>query len=566
MKDTNQRLFLAVALCLAATFLWSILFKPKTLPAGPSAAIAGAASPSAAQAVPSPVSVSALGAGAGADVPRGTSTPRPPAQRVALESDKLHLVLTSEGAALESVELKGQKFLRHKVGSKEGSPVNLIQASPGEPLTLSTLVLGADPSAPPLIRADAPYEVVRSEPLSVTFRTESAGVTVTKTISVDPDHYRLNLAVDVRSAGALTGHLAVLGASHSEAPTGGGFFSRSASVPARTICKAGDKLERVAVGAKSPSWDGPGAAAFAGIDEQYFLMAVLPPAGSASTCHLEAQPQGAMVSTLTLPLSLLAGGTTALSFNIFAGPKDTEELAAVAPILKDAVDLGFWAVIANLLLGVMKFFHKVIPGHNWGIAIILLTVSMKALTFPLQHKSMKSMQEMQRIQPQLEELKKKYPNDTQRQNQEQMKLFKEHGVNPMGSCLPMLIQMPIWFALYTTLQVSVELYNAAFIPGWLNDLTAKDPYYVLPVAMGITMILTQVLTPTPMSNPSQKTMGYAMSGFFSLLMLNLPSGLTLYIFVNNVLSIMQQMYLRRAMRPPAPPASGQTVAVSAARV
>src|SRR5436853_4843979 len=178
---------------------------------------------------------------------------------------------------------------------------------------------------------------------------------------------------------------------------------------------------------------------------------------------------------------------------------------------------------------------------------------MKAFTYPLQHKSMKSMQEMQRLQPQIEELKKKYAGDQQRQNLEQMKLFKEHGVNPVGSCLPMLIQMPVWLAPYTTLQVSVELYNSVFIPGWLNDLTAKDPYYILPVAMGATMLLTQVLTPTPMSQPGQKTMGYAMSAFFSLLMLNLPSGLTLYIFVNNILSIIQQIYLRRAMRPPRGP-------------
>jgi len=173
------------------------------------------------------------------------------------------------------------------------------------------------------------------------------------------------------------------------------------------------------------------------------------------------------------------------------------------------------------------------------------------------------MQEMQKLQPQIEEIKKKYAGDQQRQNVEQMKLFKEHGVNPMGSCLPMLIQMPIWLALYTTLQVSVELYNSVFIPGWLDDLTAKDPIYVLPVAMGVTMLLTQMLTPTPMSNPQQKYMGYAMSVFFSFLMLNLPSGLTLYIFVNNVLSILQQMWLRRAMRPP--PASSQTLAVTPRR-
>src|SRR5438128_12375141 len=122
----------------------------------------------------------------------------------------------------------------------------------------------------------------------------------------------------------------------------------------------------------------------------------------------------------------------------------------------------------------------------------------------------------------------------------------------------MMLQVPICVRLYNTLQVAVELYNGHFIRGWLNDLTAPDPYYVLPVAMGITMILTQVLTPAPMSNPSQKTMGYVMSGFFSLLMLTLPSGLTLYIFTNNVLSIAQQMYLRRAIHPKA---SAQTVEV-----
>jgi YidC/Oxa1 family membrane protein insertase len=171
---------------------------------------------------------------------------------------------------------------------------------------------------------------------------------------------------------------------------------------------------------------------------------------------------------------------------------------------------------------------------------------------------MKSMQEMQRLQPKIEEMKKKYAGDQQKVNVEQMKLFKEHGVNPMGSCLPMLIQMPVWLALYTALQVSVDLYNSVFIPGWLEDLTAKDPYYVLPVAMGITMLLTQVLTPTPMSQPGQKTMGYAMSLFFSVLMLNLPSGLTLYIFVNNVLSIIQQIYLRRSMKPPKDPDASAT--------
>jgi len=471
------------------------------------------------------------------------------------------VLVTSEGAAVQSIVLKGAKFQRRKVGSEEVSQVDLITLKSGELLPFSTLLRtggGAD-----TVPAEAAYEVVRKDDRSAVFRTQRGGVVLTKTLTLDPLLYRLDLAVEVRAAAGFAGQLALLSTGHGEPGSGGGFFSTHTSTPTRTICKAGGKLERVGVGDKHPVWEGPGPAAFAGIDEQYFIQAVVPPQGTAATCRTEAKPEGALISTLAVPVSVVAGGSSAQSFIVYAGPKDTDELAAVAPALKDSVDLGFWSVIANVLLAVMKFFHKVVPPHNWGIAIILLTLTVKVLTFPLQHKSMKSMQEMQKLQPQIEEIKKKYAGDQQKQNLEQMKLFKEHGVNPMGSCLPMLIQMPIWLALYTTLQVSVELYNSVFIPGWLNDLTAKDPYYILPVAMGITMVLTQVLTPAPMSNPSQKTMGYAMSAFFSLLMLNLPSGLTLYIFVNNILSILQQIYLRRAMRPP--PAGSQTLAVSARR-
>ena len=560
MKDMNRRLFITIALWLGVALVW-YQFMPKQA-SRPAAATAGTTS-AAPTPPPAPSGVPVVGsASTPGGVPRETG-PKRPVEKVSLESERLHLLITSDGAGLEEVLLKGDKFTLHKEGNKEQSQVNLVQARAGEPVPLSTVLKGA--SGVELVPANAAWEVLRHDGRSAAFKTTAGGVTVIKTFTLDPTAYRLDLKVEVQSATAMVGTLSVISASHGEAPSGG-FFSARSNVPARTICMAGSKVERVAVGAKTPTWDGPGTAAFAGIDEQYFLSAVLPSPQAQATCHLAADPQGAMLATVTAPLSLAPGTPSTLSFTVYEGPKDQEELAAVGAPLKDAIDLGFWSIIANLLLGVMKFFYKVIPPHNWGIAIILLTLSMKLVTFPLQHKSMKSMQEMQRIQPQLEEMKKKFAGDTQRQNLEQMKLFKEHGVNPMGSCLPMLIQMPIWFALYTTLGVSVELYNAVFIPGWLNDLTAKDPYYVLPVAMGITMVLTQVLTPSPMSNPSQKTMGYAMSGFFSLLMLNLPSGLTLYIFTNNVLSIAQQMYLRRSFKVTPGPASGQTVAVNPKRV
>jgi YidC/Oxa1 family membrane protein insertase len=561
MKESpNQRLFLAIAIWLACFLALSTLFpdwfgrKPAQGTAPSPATAAQPAPPGTTPSLPG----AATPAPKPADVPRGTS-PRSPPRKAEFTTPRARIVATSEGGAVESIQLLGDKFTRHK-GAKEESQVDLVEARAGEPLPFSTEIRAADGSI--VVSRDAPYELVRQDTRSATFRAEVRGVTVTKTLAVNDQNYRIDLDVEVRSAAPLAGQLLVESGARAEEPSGG-FFSPRSTMPARAICKKPDKdPERVAIGQKNPVWDAP-AAEFAGIDEQYFLTAVTPPAGVTASCHLEAQGQkaGSLLATLAVPISAPAGGAARFAFIGYAGPKDTDELGAVAKPLGRAVDFGFWAVIVEILLGIMKFFHKVVPPHNWGISIILLTVAMKVLTFPLQHKSMKSMQEMQRIQPQLEEMKKKFAGDTQRQNLEQMKLFKEHGVNPMGSCLPMLIQMPIWFALYQTLQVSVELYNAPFIRGWLNDLTAPDPYYVLPVAMGITMILTQVLTPAPMSNPSQKTMGYVMSGFFSLLMLTLPSGLTLYIFTNNVLSIAQQMYLRRAIRMPPPPASGQTVEV-----
>ncbi len=550
MKDTNQRLFLAIAIWLACIFGYFTFFAPKkaALPVNPAPA---ASAPSTTQ-TPAPPSTPA--AARAADVPRGTAAPN---REVIFETSRSRIVVSSEGAAIRSIELLGDKWTRHK-GRKEESHVDLVQPHAGEVLPFSTSL--RDAAGTELLAPNEAFELVQQDRRRATFRTERGGITLTKTLSVSADSYGIDLAVELKSAAALSGQLAVVSGAHAEEPSGGMFASRT-STPARTICLQGNnKIERVAIGAKHPEFDAAGAL-FAGIDEQYFLTAVLPPQGVTASCKLEARGEkvGSLLASLIVPVQVTAGGAAQLAFKGYAGPKDAQELGPVAAPLKQAIDWGFWSVIAEVLLGIMKFCQRIVPGHNWGIAIIMLTLAMKALTFPLQHKSMKSMQEMQRIQPQLDEMKKKFAGDTQRQNLEQMKLFKEHGVNPMGSCLPMLIQMPIWFALYTTLQVSVELYNAPFIPGWIDDLTGKDPYYILPVAMGITMILTQVLTPSPMSNPSQKTMGYVMSGFFSLLMLTLPSGLTLYIFINNVLSIAQQMYLRRTMG--GPPASGRTLEV-----
>ncbi|HEX7487452.1 MAG TPA: membrane protein insertase YidC, partial [Anaeromyxobacteraceae bacterium] len=240
------------------------------------------------------------------------------------------------------------------------------------------------------------------------------------------------------------------------------------------------------------------------------------------------------------------------AFKLFAGPKQLDLLRGYGRELETAVDYGaitnLFAFFARILLSVMRALEGVV--RNWGLAIILLTVLVKALLYPLTAKSMQSMNEMRKLQPEIEKLKAKHGEDKEKLNQAVMQLYQQHKVNPLGGCLPMLIQMPIWFALYATLQTSVELYREPFL--WLKDLTQFDPYYILPLAMGSSSFLMQKISPQPADNAQAKMLLYFMPIFFTFIMLRLPAGLTLYILVNNVLSIAQQQWLMR--RQPVAPA------------
>jgi len=195
------------------------------------------------------------------------------------------------------------------------------------------------------------------------------------------------------------------------------------------------------------------------------------------------------------------------------------------------------------MLVVLRFFHGLIG--NWGVAIVLLTVLVKVLLVPLTHRMMVSQEAMKKLQPQLESLKKKYPDDREKQQREMMRVYQEAGVNPFGSCLMLLVQMPIWVALFTTLRNSFELYGEPFVQNFLPDLTFKDPTYILPVLLGVSQIITGLLQPMAMDAAQQRIMVWFMPIFFTVIMLNYPAGLLLYIFTNNVLTVAQTYVLRR---------------------
>ncbi|HEY8210064.1 MAG TPA: membrane protein insertase YidC, partial [Myxococcaceae bacterium] len=194
---------------------------------------------------------------------------------------------------------------------------------------------------------------------------------------------------------------------------------------------------------------------------------------------------------------------------------------------------------------VLKFFFSLTS--NWGVAIILLTLMVKVALLPLSVKAMSGAEAMKKLQPKMEEIKKKFPDDRERQNVEVMKLYQEAKVNPAGGCLPMLVQVPIWIALFTTLRTSWELYREPFISPVWTDLTFRDPTYLLPIAMGVTWIFTQRSQPQMMDPMQAKLMTYVMPAFFTLAMLNYPMGLSLYIATNNVLTQLQQVGLKKLM-------------------
>lgn len=248
-----------------------------------------------------------------------------------------------------------------------------------------------------------------------------------------------------------------------------------------------------------------------------------------------ANEEGTFGLHIVSPVSALEG------FIVFT-KKDYDDLAVLGDQLHLSVDYGIWSVIAVPILRGLQFFYKFIP--NYGIAIILLTIVIRLLTFPLQYKSFKSMKKMQEIQPELTKLREKYKSEPQKLQKETMDLFKKAGANPLGGCLPLLLQMPIFFAFYKVLFNSTELMGAPFF-GWIMDLSHKDPFYVLPVLMAGSMFLQQKLTPSPSVDPTQQKIMMFMPLVFGLIMKDLPAGLTLYIFVSTILGIAQQVFVMK---------------------
>jgi YidC/Oxa1 family membrane protein insertase len=276
--------------------------------------------------------------------------------------------------------------------------------------------------------------------------------------------------------------------------------------------------------------------------QHYFVSAWLPPQGAGRDYFTKKTGGGNFTAgTVLAPITIDPGTTGNASAQLYVGPQDQNKLGEIAPGLKLVVDYGWLTVIAAPLFWLLSLLHSLT--NNWGWAIILVTVVIKLIFFPLSAASYKSMAKMRVLAPRMQRMKELYGNDKAKMQQEMMNLYRTEKINPLGGCLPILVQIPIFIALYWVLLGSVEMRQAPWL-GWIQDLSAKDPYYILPLIMGASMLIQTKLNPNP-PDPLQAKIMLAMPIVFTIMFLSFPSGLVLYWVVNNVLSIAQQWQITR---------------------
>jgi len=539
----TKRLILAFTLSAAVMILWTVLFPSKPEPAAPPKAPAATAAP--ATAAPAPAAAPTAVASPASGAPR---VPVPPLAAAAEETVTVDrplytAVVTNRGGALRSFVLK--KYLDAK-----GKPLDLVRHGspyPGVTLTLDT----ADPF---LTRAaEALYVVERSEADGATtvrlHYREADGSGIVRTW-VFRSEYQVATKVEREGGPGLPVALVL----------GPGIGNPSAEELANQYTKPGTAFALSAGGSvtNKPRGDlkealalGTGLVA-AGIEDIYFVTAFLPGTGASATLRpvtLAAAPAatGSPAADDAENVAVLSAAGT-LDADLFLGPKEIAVLEKVRPGLDKLIDYGWFALLVKPLLWTLKGIQSVVK--NWGVAIVLITVLIKILLYPLTHKQLVSMKKMGALQPKMEAIRAKYatkikndPGARLKMNEETMALYKQEGVNPAGGCLPLLLQMPILIAFYNLLSHAIELRHAPFML-WITDLSVKDPYYVTPILMTLTMWIQQQMTP-PTGDATMRRVMNLMPFLMGFFFKDVPAGLVLYWLVQNVLTIIQQMLLNR---------------------
>ena len=525
----EKRLLLAFVASAVIFAVWSVLFPPQRPPQVPSpqAAVEESVAPDRTRGPAASAAVAdAAPPAAGAAAAAAAATE----ETVRLGNGEMVVELTNRGAAIQHFELT------HYQGD-EGEVLDLLQTvdHPRRTLPLQLLVGGE--------RDERLYVVERGDN-EATFRwSDGLGNAAVKTVSVPAAGYGVEVAI------RLEGELA-----SSRVSVGTGLRDLGEAERESRLAVWGDAVVgadgRIEVVKRRKPKQGlvmePAQTAFAGFQDAYFL-SVFRPRTAVAEVRVEVletsspDPDGKPVAGSVLQV-LLAPAGGELDGQLLGAPKEYDLLHAIGGGVERTLDFGMFGFISVIFLKALRWIYGVVG--NYGLAIILLTVVIRVLLFPLMHTSTVSMRRMQKLQPKVKEIQARYkkkkgdPQSRAKMNQEMMALYKEEGVNPMGGCLPMLVQLPILWALYTLFLKAIELRHAPFF-GWIQDLSAKDPYYITPILMTATMWLQQRLAPQ-IGDPQQQRIMRLLPFIFGFMFLQFPSGLVLYWLVNNVLTIIQQ--------------------------
>ena len=467
------------------------------------------------------------------------------AHRVEHETDAIQGMVHSDEGAFHSVTLKNytdqatvNPLWSWLFDGAEGDWVRYTGGDDPEPLLTAQggfLLAGAGD-----LGGDVNHRISRDGDAIQAKGLHTNGLSVTKRYTPGNDGRTLDVTVEYANNGSASIRDLWIGVA--DVPDGED-ADRFANVT-RPIALIAEDLERVD---DLSDLDGPeyerfdGKVDWFGMGNKYFMSVLLPLDDVSGEWVVDRIPDGRIGSFMRLTQPLDAGAKREVRFRAYMGPKDLDKTVGVGNNLDRAVEFGWFGMFAKMLLWMLKFFHGLVG--NWGVAILLLTCSVKILFFPLMQKQFVSSKRMQAIQPQLKALKEKYKDNQQLQTQETMRLFQENKVNPMSGCLPMIIQMPVWFALYNVMLYSVELYGTSFL--YLKDLTEVDPTGFLPLAVTVLMVLQQKLMPLGSMDPMQQKMMRIMPLGFGLFMFTFPAGLVLYFSVNNLLTILQQWLIYR---------------------
>jgi len=487
---------------------------------------------------------SATPAAPGSTVP-GTGTPVK-AEEVVVSSDTLRLTFDTTGAQLVRAEL-----LKVTDGDTN-RPTVLLERSPNLTYVAQSGVVGAA-NGQSFPTHQTPFRLVSTEremsgdSLAVVFEAESGGLKVTKTYTLHRGRYDVDVRHDLSNQGSAAVSPALYLQLERDGSDPAGTSSFYHTFTGMAVYSEQDHFQKATfsdIQKGKANYAKQADNGWVAVVQHYFATAWIPPEGKPRSNELlQVQPNLYAVRTVEAVGEVAPGATASVDAHMWVGPQDQKAMAALAPGLELVVDYGWLTIIAKPLFTLMTWLHSVLG--NWGWTIVALTVIVKAIFFPLAAASYRSMARMKRVAPRLQALKEQYGDDRQKLNQAMMEMYRTEKINPLGGCLPMVVQIPVFISLYWVLLASVEMRGAPWIL-WVHDLSVQDPYFILPAVMMGTMFLQIKLNPRP-PDPVQAKVMMVMPLVFGGMMFFFPAGLVLYWCVNNTLSILQQWTITKRM-------------------